>query len=159
MARPSPTCLAACVGDSPASTGCRRDPLRVERLTARLLALGPGGDDTVLGALGDEPALEVRDRAEDVEADIAQITSISGFLTVLLEGSLVNQKPAGVRSWTARAIRARSASLLGGFELGSDAKIVRWPDRYTDKRGEVMWDTVTRLLDSGTDYASGSQAA
>jgi hypothetical protein len=57
----------------------RCDPLRVERLTARLLALGPGGGDAFFGTLGDEPALEVRNRAEDVEAGIAQITSISGL--------------------------------------------------------------------------------
>jgi hypothetical protein len=78
---------------------------------------------------------------------------------VLLKRSCVNRKPAGVQSRATEAIRDRSARLLGGFELASDAKIVRWPDRYTDKRDEVMWDTVTRLLDSGTDYARGSQAA
>jgi DNA polymerase I-like protein with 3'-5' exonuclease and polymerase domains len=44
-------------------------------------------------------------------------------------------------------MREASRAVLDGFELGSDAKIVRWPDRYTDKRGEVMWDTVMRLLD------------
>jgi DNA polymerase I len=37
--------------------------------------------------------------------------------------------------------------VLGGFLLKSDAKIVRWPDRYMDRRGEVMWATIMRLLE------------
>ena len=39
-----------------------------------------------------------------------------------------------------------SRIVLGGLELGSDAKVVRWPERCADKRGEVMWGTVTRLV-------------
>jgi hypothetical protein len=39
-----------------------------------------------------------------------------------------------------------SRAVLGGFELGTDVKIVRWPARYMDARGAVMWDRVTRLL-------------
>jgi hypothetical protein len=48
-------------------------------------------------------------------------------------------------------MREASCIILNGLELGSDAQIVRWPKRYADKRGEVMWDTVTRLLDASTD--------
>jgi hypothetical protein len=43
-------------------------------------------------------------------------------------------------------MREASRVVLGGLELGSDAKVVCWPERYVDKRGEVMWATVTRLL-------------
>lgn len=39
-----------------------------------------------------------------------------------------------------------SAEVLGGFSLRSDAKIVRYPDRYMDERGEKMWNHVWRLL-------------
>jgi DNA polymerase I len=40
-----------------------------------------------------------------------------------------------------------SSTVLGGvLALGSDAKIVRWPDRYSDGRGRLMWDTVSRLV-------------
>jgi DNA polymerase-1 len=35
----------------------------------------------------------------------------------------------------------------GDFVLRADAKIVRYPDRYTDRRGERMWDLVTKMLD------------
>jgi hypothetical protein len=35
---------------------------------------------------------------------------------------------------------------LPGFELGTDVTITRWPDRYMDPRGLVMWQRVTELL-------------
>jgi DNA polymerase I len=45
------------------------------------------------------------------------------------------------------AMREASRSVLAGFELGTDAKVTNWPDRYTDPRGTVMWQKVKRLLD------------
>jgi DNA polymerase family A len=39
-----------------------------------------------------------------------------------------------------------SRIVLDGFELGSDAKVVKFPDRYMDKRGAVMWTKVMELL-------------
>jgi DNA polymerase I len=44
------------------------------------------------------------------------------------------------------AMREASRIVLDGFELRSDAKIIRYPDRYADKRGKMMWDRVTGLL-------------
>jgi hypothetical protein len=38
-----------------------------------------------------------------------------------------------------------SRAVLGGFELGTDFKVVRWPDRCMDDRGAVMWERVTKL--------------
>jgi hypothetical protein len=38
--------------------------------------------------------------------------------------------------------------VLDGFILRSGAKIVRYPDRYSDERGTAMWDRVIRLLDA-----------
>jgi DNA polymerase-1 len=35
---------------------------------------------------------------------------------------------------------------LGGFELRTDADPVRYPDRYQDKRGKVMFERVSKLL-------------
>jgi DNA polymerase I len=49
---------------------------------------------------------------------------------------------AGMRAAMAEASRA----VLGGFELGTDATAVRYPDRYMDKRGVRMWDEVTSLI-------------
>ena len=56
-------------------------------------------------------------------------------------------------------MREASRVVLGGPELGSDAKIVRWPVRYGDPRGEVMWDTVIQLLGTEEDPADGWKVA
>ena len=39
-----------------------------------------------------------------------------------------------------------SKAVLNGFELQSDAKIVRFPDRYMDKRGTKMWNNIMALI-------------
>lgn len=44
------------------------------------------------------------------------------------------------------AMRWASAVVLQGFELNSDVKIVRYPERYMDPRGTIMWNTVMKLL-------------
>ena len=45
------------------------------------------------------------------------------------------------------AMAEASRVVLDGFELGTDSELVRWPDRYMDPRGAVMWGTVMGLLD------------
>jgi DNA polymerase I len=40
------------------------------------------------------------------------------------------------------AMAEASRLVLGEFELASDAAVVRYPDRYADKRGVQMWQTV-----------------
>lgn len=46
-----------------------------------------------------------------------------------------------------QSIMAEASRLvLGGFELASDAKVVRWPDRYVDEKGAEMFQRVMRLL-------------
>jgi hypothetical protein len=40
-----------------------------------------------------------------------------------------------------------SRIVLNGFTVPTDTKIFRYPDRYMDKRGVVMWDKVKELLD------------
>jgi len=48
---------------------------------------------------------------------------------------------------TMRAAMDEAArAVLAGFPIQTEAKIVRHPDRYTDKRGAVMWDRVMRLI-------------
>jgi DNA polymerase I len=39
-----------------------------------------------------------------------------------------------------------SRAVLAGFEIATEAKVVRYPDRYMDRRGEVMWRKVMRLI-------------
>ncbi|MBX3440708.1 MAG: hypothetical protein KF861_24670, partial [Planctomycetaceae bacterium] len=47
---------------------------------------------------------------------------------------------------TQAAMREASAVILDGFELRTDAAIVRHPDRYMDERGRRMWDLVSQIL-------------
>ena len=47
---------------------------------------------------------------------------------------------------TEAAMRAASRIVLDGFELRVEAKVVRYPGRYTDKRGTRMWETINGLL-------------
>jgi DNA polymerase-1 len=62
---------------------------------------------------------------------------------VLVEG------PAGeieeVVTQTRATMAEASRVVLAGFEIGTDAKIVRWPERYVDESGTDFWDTVLRL--------------
>jgi DNA polymerase-1 len=48
---------------------------------------------------------------------------------------------------TKDAMRAASRVVLSGFELTTECKIVIWPHRYMDPRGERMWRTVVPLVD------------
>jgi len=45
------------------------------------------------------------------------------------------------------AMAEASRVVLDGFELDTDAEIVRWPNRYADARGTIMWETVMGLLE------------
>jgi DNA polymerase I len=49
-----------------------------------------------------------------------------------------------MRACMAKASRA----VLGGFELRSEASLVRYPDRYRDRRGVVMWERLMRLVEA-----------
>lgn len=45
-----------------------------------------------------------------------------------------------------KAMADASKIVLDGFEVRTDVKVVRYPDRYADERGIKMWDTVQRVL-------------
>lgn len=49
---------------------------------------------------------------------------------------------AGMRA----AMAAASRNVLSGFELGTDVHTVKFPDRYMDARGKVMWERVLDLI-------------
>jgi DNA polymerase family A len=53
---------------------------------------------------------------------------------------------ADVATMRATMVEA-SRVVLGGFELGTDVSVTKWPDRYMDSRGHIMWHRVTELLD------------
>ena len=45
-----------------------------------------------------------------------------------------------------KAMAEAACAVLAGFELGTDANIVCWPERYMDSRGAVMWQRVMKLI-------------
>jgi DNA polymerase I len=51
-----------------------------------------------------------------------------------------------------------SRIVLSGFELRTDATLVRYPERYSDQRGAVMWDRVIKLI-TRRQAAAGMVAA
>ena len=57
---------------------------------------------------------------------------------------------------TQEAMAEASAIVLDGFRLRSDAKIVRWPDRYMDDRGREFWGRVVTLLPEVPETMSSS---
>src|SRR5262249_23268040 len=52
---------------------------------------------------------------------------------------------------TQEAMAEGSEVVLAGFRLRSDAKVVRWPDRYMDERGRAFWGRVMGLLPSDSE--------
>ena len=44
------------------------------------------------------------------------------------------------------AMAKASRVVLNGFELRTDVNVVRYPDRYQDPRGAVMWERVMKLV-------------
>ena len=64
--------------------------------------------------------------------------------------ALLVEGPAGalddVVATTRDAMNQASRAVLGGMEVGTDVEVVRWPGRYTDPRGSMMWDRVTDLV-------------
>jgi DNA polymerase I-like protein with 3'-5' exonuclease and polymerase domains len=52
----------------------------------------------------------------------------------------------GAVAITRAAMAEASRIVLDGFELRTDANVVRWPDRYMDPRGVRMWETVNKLV-------------
>jgi hypothetical protein len=65
--------------------------------------------------------------------------------------ALLVEGPAdGIEETVARTqavMREASELVLPGFPLRTDAKVVRYPERYIDDRGRRMWETVATLLD------------
>ncbi len=48
---------------------------------------------------------------------------------------------------TAQAAMAEASRIvLAGFELNSDVEIIKYPARYSDKRGRKMWDTIQSII-------------
>jgi DNA polymerase I-like protein with 3'-5' exonuclease and polymerase domains len=57
------------------------------------------------------------------------------------------------------AMAEASRAVLGGFELGTEAHIVRHPNRYMDPRGKTMWGRVCGLALGVDDNAEAKKTA
>jgi DNA polymerase-1 len=51
---------------------------------------------------------------------------------------------------TREAMAEASRIVLDGFTLRTDAKIIRYPDRFQEERGKKMWQTVWDLITNGS---------
>jgi len=76
------------------------------------------------------------------EADIKVCAPVHDALLIEAPLDELDQAIATTKSLMQEASRL----VLNGFELGSDVKEVRYPDRYMDKRGVVMWNKVMNLV-------------
>jgi DNA polymerase I len=56
---------------------------------------------------------------------------------------------------TREAMAKASHVVLNGFEVRTDAKVTRYPDRFSDPRGKRMWNVVTRLIEEAEAVATG----
>jgi hypothetical protein len=94
-----------------------------------------------------------------VQANAAEILRIACILTteagvevnMPVHDALLISSPIGQYTQaleTTKAVMARASKLvLDGFEIRVGVEEFKYPDRYMDeKRGRVMWDTVTGLL-------------
>lgn len=75
-----------------------------------------------------------------------------------IHDALLVEAPLGdldeVVAETQAQMRKASSIILDGFELTSDAKIVRFPERYMDENGIALWDNVMELI-SRPEYKVG----
>lgn len=77
-----------------------------------------------------------------VERGIQVCAPVHDALLIEASSREIDETVAATQAVMAEA----SAIVLGGFRLRSDAKVVRHPERYSDPRGERMWNTVHEIL-------------
>ena len=76
-----------------------------------------------------------------VEAEIGLCAPVHDAVLIEAPASTIEET---VRE--AKQIMGEASKLvLSGFEIGTDAKIVRSPDRYIDESGYIFWNTIIRI--------------
>lgn len=63
---------------------------------------------------------------------------------IMTESSVEEVEEASIK--LDRLMRWAGARLLNGYELPTDVQVIRPGERFYDKRGIIMWDTVKKLL-------------
>ena len=79
---------------------------------------------------------------EATEAGLKICCPVHDALVIEAPEELIEDHVAKLRSIMAEASRV----LLDTVTLRTDATIIRYPDRYMDPRGQIMWDRVLKLL-------------
>lgn len=77
------------------------------------------------------------------ESGIEVVAPVHDALMICAPRDRLDADAERTRNFMAEASRI----VLGGFELATDAAVVRYPDRYTDEAGVSMWQRVMVLLD------------
>jgi DNA polymerase I len=88
--------------------------------------------------------------ATEAEIEVAAVIHDAVLIVAPLEN--LEHDVARMRACMAKASR----DVLGGFELRTEATLVRYPERYRDPRGVVMWDRVSRLIAARERAARGA---
>jgi hypothetical protein len=60
---------------------------------------------------------------------------------------------------TKQAMQEASELVLPGFPLRTEAKVFRWPERFSDKRGRQMWETVWSLIAEQENVSRGQDTS
>jgi hypothetical protein len=76
------------------------------------------------------------------ERGISVVAPVHDELLIEASDDVIDEAVARTQAAMAEA----SDVVLAGFRLRSDAKVVRWPDRYMDERGRAFWGRVMALL-------------
>jgi len=63
---------------------------------------------------------------------------------VLIEAPIDEIESVAAEAW--QLMTAASRAVLGGFEIGTDLEIIRYPDRFREKRGHEFWKLVCGLV-------------
>lgn len=88
--------------------------------------------------------------AEMLRLACCLVTEAGIKVCAVLHDALVIEAPLAALSTTAAAAQAHmaeaSAVVLAGFALGSEATLIRAPDRWVDPRGRTVWSAVETAL-------------
>jgi hypothetical protein len=68
---------------------------------------------------------------------------------LLVEGEI--GEIADVVAATQSVMAKASRDVLDGLEIGTDVSVTAYPERYTDRRGQVMWERVIERLQGAQD--------
>jgi DNA polymerase I-like protein with 3'-5' exonuclease and polymerase domains len=77
------------------------------------------------------------------EAGIEVAAPIHDAFLIVAPLDRLNASVARMRTIMTKASRV----VTGGLAIRTDAKVVRWPARYMDPRGEAMWGRIMGLLE------------